>query len=115
MYDQLVRPSRLSHRVSLHSSFFLLISDPNFSRISATSLDPVRNALADLQMYLRTLIKTCTSFYSIQIHIPEAVTPVLHQHGTATIPPLAQTTPQTRAGMTSTQVGRPRDAGLGAS
>ena len=73
VYDQLVRPSRLSHPVSSHLSFFSLMSYPNFSRITATSLDPVTNTLADLQMYLRTLIKTCTSFYSIQIHIPEAV------------------------------------------
>ena len=89
------------------------MSDPNFFRITATSLDPETNTLADLQMYLRTLIKTCTSIHSIRIHIPEAVTLMLHRHGTAILP-LAQTTPQTGTGMTYTQVGRPRDPRLGA-
>ena len=114
VYDQLGKPSRLSRPVSLHLSFFSLMSDPNLSRITATSLDPVTNTLAGLNMYLRTLIKTCTSMHSIRIHTPEAVTPMLHRHGPV-IPPLAQTTPQTGAGMTYTQVSRPRDPGLGAS
>ena len=52
VYDQLVKPSRLSHPVSLHLSFFSFMSDPNFSRITAMSLDPVTNTLADLQTYL---------------------------------------------------------------
>ena len=97
------------------SVFFLsLMFDPNFSGTTAASLDPVTTTLADMQTCLRTLIKTSTSIYTNWIHIPEAVAPMLHRHGTD-FPPLTRTTPQTWTGMAYTQVGWPRHPGLGAS